>query len=50
MNLKKILIFYSDKCSIFCVLTTGFVDCSVTLNRYGGHHDVCLCVCVCVCV
>jgi hypothetical protein len=42
MNLGKILIFYSDKCSIFCVLTTAFVDRFVTLNRYGGHDDVCV--------
>ena len=44
MNLDNILIFYSDKCSIFYILTTAFVDCSVTSNSYGGHDDVCVCI------
>ena len=44
MNLDKILIFYSDKCSTLCVPSTAFVDRFVTLNKYGGHDDVCVCV------
>ena len=43
MNLEKIIIFYSDKCGIFCVLTTAFVDRFMNLNRYGRHDDVCVC-------
>jgi hypothetical protein len=43
MNLeKKFLIFYSDICSIFCVLTSAIFRLVFFFNRYEGHDDVCV--------